>query len=59
MPEGQTIDYERPGSSTHLSAVGPSYHFTPLSFAENMAALVLLGLVIALAVRSQSRVERS
>jgi hypothetical protein len=34
-------------------------HFTPLSFAENMAAMVSFGLVIALEARSQLKVEKS
>jgi hypothetical protein len=36
-----------------------NYHFTPLIFAENMAAMVLFGLIIAVAARSQSKVETS
>ena len=48
------------GSAAALvSAVGQTYHFTPLSFAENMAAMVLFGLIIALAARSQLKVEKS
>jgi hypothetical protein len=42
-----------------VSAVDQTYHFTPLSFAENMAAMVLFGLIIALAARSQLKVEKS
>jgi hypothetical protein len=34
-------------------------HFTPLSFAENIAAMVLFGPIIALAARSQLKVEKS
>src|ERR1700687_52770 len=46
------------GSAVPLGwAVGQTYHFTPLSFAENMAAKVLFGLIIALAARSQLKVE--
>ncbi|HWS67264.1 MAG TPA: hypothetical protein VN325_31230 [Steroidobacteraceae bacterium] len=40
-------------------AVGQTYHFTPLSFAENMTAMVLFGLVIALEARPQLKVEKS
>jgi hypothetical protein len=48
------------GSAAPLvSAVGQTYHFTPLSFAENMAAMVLFGLIIAPAARSQLKVEKS
>jgi hypothetical protein len=32
---------------------------SPLSFAENMVAKVLFGLIIALAARSQLKVEKS
>jgi hypothetical protein len=42
-----------------VSAVGQTYHFTPLSFAGNMAAMVLFGLIIALAARSRLKVEKS
>jgi hypothetical protein len=34
-------------------------HFTPLSFAENIAAMVLFGPIIDLAARSQLKVEKS
>jgi hypothetical protein len=37
--------------------LGQTYHFTPESFAENMA--VLFGLIIALTARSQLKVETS
>jgi len=39
-------------------AVGQTYHFMPLSFAENMA-MVLFGLIIALAARSQLKGAKS
>ena len=42
-----------------VSAVGQTYHFTPLSFAENIAAIELFGLIIAVAARSQLKVEKS
>jgi hypothetical protein len=35
--------------STHLAALGRSYLFTPLRFAENLVATVLFGLIIVLA----------
>jgi hypothetical protein len=41
------------------STIRPRSGFTPLSFAENMAAMVLFGLIIALAARSQLKVEKS
>jgi hypothetical protein len=44
---------------TPPSAVGQTYHFTPLSFAENMAAMVLSSLIVALAARSLLKVETS
>jgi hypothetical protein len=48
------------GSAAPLvSAVGQTYHFTPLRFAENMAAMLLLGLIIALAARSQLTVDKT
>jgi hypothetical protein len=47
----------RPG--THLATVGQTWQFTPLSFAEKMAAMVLFGLTIALAARSQIKLEMS
>jgi len=46
-------------NSLHHAGVGQTYHFTPLSFAENMAPMVLFGLIIALAARSQMKVEKS
>jgi len=42
----------------HLPAVGQTRHFTPLSVADNMATMVLFGLIIALAARSQLRVAQ-
>ena len=37
----------------------PDLSFQPLSFAENMAAMVLFGLVIALEARPRLKVEKS
>jgi hypothetical protein len=42
-----------------VSAFGEAYHFMPLSVAENMAALVWFGLIIALAALAQLKVEES
>ena len=42
-----------------VSAVAQTYHFTPLSFAENMAAMLLFSLIVAVAARSQLKVEKS
>ena len=57
--EQYTVGKASGSAAPLVSAVGQTYHFTPLSFAENMAATVLFGLIIALAARSQVKVEKS
>jgi hypothetical protein len=57
--ERYTVGKASGSAAPLVSAVGQTYQFTPLSFAENMAAMVLFGLIIALAARSQLKVGKS
>jgi hypothetical protein len=57
--ERYTVGKASGSAAPLVSAVGQTYHFTLLSFAESMAAMVLFGLIIALAARSQLKVEKS